>query len=153
MTKLRLGSWETREPGGWGQGRDATLPSTSSTHTDTLSHLSLVPRPSPALVFDHFQHAKKWAFWLSFCTLQAIKNQSRLVHFLHTASDQKPEPGKAWERGYSHLTWTLHCWSWEGVRQRVHSSHPSQTPCVGETWHQCRRIPAHMVTNNTNPRV
>ena len=25
---------------------------------------------------------------------------SLLAQFLHTASDQKPEPGKAWERGY-----------------------------------------------------
>ena len=31
---------------------------------------SLVPRPSPAPVFDRLQ-------WLSFCILQAIKNRSR----------------------------------------------------------------------------
>ena len=43
---------------------------------------SLVPRPSPAPVFDRLQYAKTDVQWLSF-----------------TASNQKPEPGKAWERG------------------------------------------------------
>ena len=39
---------------------------------------SLVPRPSPAPVFDRLQYAKT----------------EPEAPFLHTASDQKPEPGK-----------------------------------------------------------
>ena len=38
------------------------------------SSTSLVPRPSPAPVFDRLQYAKTE---LSFCILQAIKNRSR----------------------------------------------------------------------------
>ena len=41
--------------------------------------VSPVPGPSPAPVFDCLQYAKT---------------------FSHTASDQKLEPGKAWEQGY-----------------------------------------------------
>ena len=41
---------------------------------------SLVPRPSPAPVFDHLQYGT-------------------MAPFLHTASDRKLEPGKAWQRG------------------------------------------------------
>ena len=58
---------------------------------------SLVPRPSPAPVFDRLQH---------------------------TASDQKLEPGKAWERGYYIATYNnvavnfaLYC------RLKCHSSY------------------------------
>ena len=34
-----------------------------------------------------------------FVNLASFPGLPRL-RFLHTASDQKPEPGKAWERGY-----------------------------------------------------
>ena len=43
---------------------------------------SIIPRPSPAPVFDHT------------CNMQ------KLPPFSNTASNQKLEPGKAWERGY-----------------------------------------------------
>ena len=49
-------------------------------------YTSLVPRPSLAPVFDRLQYAK-------------TEPEALLAQFLHTASDQKPEPGKAWERG------------------------------------------------------
>ena len=32
-------------------------------------------------------------------------SMQKLSQFLHTGSDQKPEPGKAWERGYFCYAW------------------------------------------------
>ena len=58
--------------------------------TCNVRTVSLVPRPSPAPVFDRLQKTEPEVF--AYCIL--------LAQFLHTASDQKPEPGKAWERGY-----------------------------------------------------
>jgi len=43
--------------------------------------------PSPAPVFDRLQYAK-------------TEPRDLLTPFLHTASNQKLEPGKAWERAY-----------------------------------------------------
>ena len=46
---------------------------------------SLVPRSSPAPIFDRLQYAKT-------------------DPFLHTASDRELKAGKAWERGYQYFT-------------------------------------------------
>ena len=71
------------------------LPPMISSVESKLGESSLVPRPSLAPVFDRLQYVKTEPEGSFFCILQAIKNQK--AQFLHTASDQKPEPGKAWE--------------------------------------------------------
>ena len=38
--------------------------------------------------------------WLQFLITYGMQKSMLLPPFLHTASDQKLEPGKAWERGY-----------------------------------------------------
>ena len=61
---------------------------------------SLVPRPHP---LTRGRRARVASFpglpRLRFDRLQYAKTE--LAQFLHTASDQKPEPGMAWERGYA----------------------------------------------------
>ena len=52
-------------------------PETRETGKKDCPNPSLIPRPSPAPVFDCLQYAKT-----------------------DTASNQKLEPGKAWKRGY-----------------------------------------------------
>ena len=60
-----------------GGAKSKSKRSSFSTAHMNLINTSLVPRPSPAPVFDHLQYAKTE----------------------HTASDQKLESEKAWERG------------------------------------------------------
>ena len=67
---------------------------------------SLVPRPSPAPVFDRLQYAKTEPAQFLHAELAQFLHaelaqflHTELAQFLHTASDQKPKPGKTWERG------------------------------------------------------
>ena len=62
------------------------------------NYISLVPRPSVAPVFDRFETlCQSISLWKPLWIGHA--HWIRMARFLHTASDQKLEPWKAWERG------------------------------------------------------